>query len=388
MQISDILKKTTFLIVIMMCCSGTLWGETVIERVEKLRRTESKIDLYGKIIDQDDRPVVGATVNYEIARYGILRPYYNRGETVSAKDGNFEVHADKGGLLYIKNIDCKGYEYKISYAPGRTNVTSLEFRSSYRDRHRADKDNPIIWHLRRKDHKGSCLLKTSIEIKLSMEQRDGRDGREYGRDFAQEMAYWLSGFSRDTKEGPYVGDVFWDIEATGEADREKGVWNVVIRANGEKAGIQRLDTLLYAAPADGYGRELELTIPFGKQKHSPLPGDSALSILNFYARLRNPGIYARLDVERIFADESRLVIYCHVFINPYGDRSLEELVSLEEKLSYRDYNNATSEKRAMIDKSGHLIGEARLSAEKAMREQRLAERPPFEEWIKEGLAFW
>jgi hypothetical protein len=50
------------------------------------------------------------------------------------------------------------------------------------------------------------------------------------------------------------------------------------------------------------------------------------------------------------------------------------------------YNNPQLAQKIM--KSSKLFANSRLEAEKAFCEQRLAPRPPFEEWVKEGLAIY
>ena len=218
-----------------------------------------------------------------------------------------------------------------------------------------------------------------------MGEMKGRDEKRYGRDFAEGLYY-----SIDRQPNHWEMErAFWDIEATGEADTEKGVWNVTLKTNGENSGIQRLDTLLYETPADGYQKELSLTIPFGRERFQHGGDEKPLSISHFYARLREPGMYARLDVEEISANEKELLIYCKVFINPYGERSLEKLTFLWQKLSNSEKNMANDKLKAKINKSLRLESDnCENQAIQAMREQRFAERPPFEEWIKEGLAFW
>ena len=344
---------------------------------------EGRLEFYGKVVDQDGNPVEGLAVLYSTTSAGFPKPIYRKGCAKTDKNGLFTIKGGRVCSLYIKDIEMPGYEFIYD-----SWCTSFDYRRDYSYRHKPDKSRPVLLHVRRKDHKGSFLLEDGIGIELSMEQENGRDGRECGRDFAQKKTYGLSGYSRDTAYSYFRG-LFWDIEATGEADREKGVWNVILRANGAKAGIQRVDTLLYAAPEDGYFRELKLTIPFGTQKRTPMSGDSPLSILHFYARLRDPGMYARLDVERIVADESRFDMDCSVLINPYGDRSFEKLTFLLLKLSDTERNRANAKLRNKIDRSLRLYHDScETPAMQAMREQRLATRPPFEEWIREGLAFW
>ena len=395
-----ILKFFSLIAVMLLCSSCTRIALAIVYSPHTImaKMGESRVDLYGKLIDQDGRPVVGAKFKYEISTYGLLiKPNYSRRVAISDKDGLFEVHARRCAILYINNIDCKGYEYSYQYAPDKKNITSLEYRSGYIGRLHSDKDNPLVWHLRRKDHEGYFLLEDGIYFQLGKDDGNGKEIRAYGRDFGQGMSYGPDGRSREGRKPNYPGEIFWDIEATGVADKEKGVWSITLKTNGEHSGIQQFDKLLYGAPTDGYAKELQLNVPFGKWIVDPATSSSDpnspynradMPIRHFYARLREQGVYARLDVKKIISDESRLEISCHALINPYGDRSFEQLAFLLDKLTYSEWNGANRELNKRIHESTALRSNAKDNARQAMREQRLPERPPFEEWIRDGLAFW
>ena len=71
-----------------------------------------------------------------------------------------------------------------------------------------------------------------------------------------------------------------------------------------------------------------------------------------------------------------------VVVNPYGSRSQEPLFTIYDKK--HDIYSITDKER---EKFRELLN-CRKEAEKAMKEQRLAPRPPFEQWIKEGKAIY
>ena len=156
--------------------------------------------------------------------------------------------------------------------------------------------------------------------------------------------------------------------------------------NGENAGIQIGDELLYEAPADGYAKELVMTFKYDKpidrwsigesqeKQHQQLPK-------HLYLRLRNPGLYARLDLKSASVLREGLWLRFEGVVNPYGSRSLEPLLSIYDK---NNWDEITDTKK--IDYI-HL-SDYRDEAIKAMKEQRLAPRPPFEQWIKEGKAIY
>ncbi len=365
------ISKTIWAVVILwgVCIAyGNDWTRVLKAAVA----SEGKLEFYGKVVDQDGQPVEDIRVLYETSSAGFPRPIYRKGYVKTDTNGLFVIKGGHIGILYIEGMEKPGYELQ-------KRPPSFDYRQDYRYRHKPDKERPVEFHVRRKDHAGSFILRGGFNIELS----EKSDGDWSAKDFGTPM----DGIPKWRTSSEF----FWDIEATGEVDKEKGVWNVTLKTNGENSGIQCRDNLLCEAPVDGYTKKLFLSIPFGRQKSKPVKdiGESELLIRFFYARLRKPGMYARLDVEKIFADEKHLTIYCHAKINPYGERSFEELTFLLDKLSYSEENNANAELRAKINKSLHLCVDCcKTPALQAMREQRLAERPPFEEWMKEGLVFW
>ena len=303
-----------------------------------------KVDFYGIFLDQDDRPVPDVKVHYTVSGYSLtgLAPRYEPGVTNSDREGNFEIHARKGGILYIDDVECTGYEFKF----GRGNSRGFEFRSSRTDRHRPDKANPVVFHLRKKHSEAVVLLNSRASILLSAPKNISW----FGWDVAS-CREWTAPATPDP-------GYFRDYEVTGEHDAEKKEWTLTIRMNGEQAGVLVSDKLLYEAPADGYAKEVALTF-----KYSDEP-----PLKHLYLRLRDCGMYARFDVEHGNVSENGVFFSCNVLINPYGSRSLEPLFSTKQ------------------EGSSALFVKCRNEADRAMEKQRLAPRPPFEQWIKEGKA--
>ena len=154
-------------------------------------------------------------------------------------------------------------------------------------------------------------------------------------------------------------DFYNDLEFTWEYDKEKKEWTVHVKANGQNAGFQLRDEALYVAPQDGY--EKERTFKFKNSDKLP--------VKYIYLRLRDPGMYCRLEVKRAIANGTRFFIECNEYVNPFGDRCLEPL-------------RFDGKNQKMMDTKYSYNAQT----EKAMHEQRLVPRPNFEEWIKEGKA--
>ena len=309
------------------------------DALKKLQTGEQKIDFYGIAIDQHGKPVEGAKATFHASAYGILRPKYTRLAAVSGADGRFEIHAGKGARLDLENMECHGYEF-----PREGNTRGFTYDLAYVERHRPDKANPVVFHLRKKHSEAVVLLNSRASILLSTPKNISW----FGWDVAS-CREW-------TAPAPPDPGYFRDYEVTGEHDAEKKEWTLTIKMNGEQAGVLMSDKLLYEAPADGYAKEATLTF-----KYSDNP-----PLKHLYLRLRDCGMYARLDIDHGRISEKSVFFFCRTVINPYGSRSLEDLVYVGS------------------DESDELILKCFKEARKAMKEQRFAPRPPFEEWVKDG----
>ena len=102
-----------------------------------------------------------------------------------------------------------------------------------------------------------------------------------------------------------------------------------------------------------------------------------------YLRLRDPGVYARMLVEKVSVSGNGFKLSFSGVINPYGTRSLEPLRSINDMLASTG-QRGRSDKQA--SQSSHMMFECRENALKALRQNRLPEKPDFEQWVKDGLA--
>ena len=308
------------------------------------RLHEKKVDFSGRLIDQNGKPVAQAKVQYCIEGYGLAKPAPRRklGEVVSNDDGYFDIHGGRGCELFIDKMEKRGYEFRRG-----EQKTSFAGVNIHLGEHEVAKE-PVVFHLRKKHAEAVVLLKSRASILLSTPKNISW----FGWDVAS-CREWTAPATPDP-------GYFRDYEVTGEHDAEKKEWTLTIRMNGEQAGVLVSDKLLYEAPADGYAKEVALTF-----KYSDEP-----PLKHLYLRLRDCGMYARFDVEHGHVSENGVFFSCKVLVNPYGSRSLEDLVYVSS------------------DESGELLLKCFKEARKAMKEQRFAPRPPFEQWIDEGKAFY
>ena len=304
-----------------------------------MRAGERPIHLYGYLLDQYGSPIGGATILYETERYGLLAPVFRKGRTASDSDGFFVISTGSATYLFINDVVKHGYEFRRASDGNRSCVG----RSS------SSRSNPLVYRLRKRQAPGTYLLKNSFSISLK-----AGEGEAY---WCGDLANGWSYFSRSAFVSP---EAFPDLEVTGVLDRERREWRLTIRTNGGQSGIQIRDDLLYEAPADGYARTLDIAFPFTERLRFP--------IRYLYVRLREPGMYARFRIDNSSeSSDQRLHLRCEGVINPYGDRSFEPL-SFNADVDFRGFS------------------QCRKEATEAFEKQRLAPRPPFEEWVRDGHA--
>ncbi len=338
------------------------------------RLHEKKIDFSGRLIDQNGEPVAQAKVQYCIEGYGLARPVPRRksGEVVSNDDGYFDIHGGRGCVLFIDKVEKRGYEFrrggqKASF--GGVNIHLAE--------HEIAKE-PVVFHLRKKHAEAVYLVEKKVGISFK------GDEKWFAKDFEKGWVATLENKNRMESE-----EFFGDWEVTGEKNPEKQEWTIHIKMNGENAGIQIGDKMLYEAPADGYEKEITFTLKCQEQPFDSWDKDASnAQDMHYqqlpkylYLRLRNPGMYSRLVLDHAWMNKESINLQYNVVINPYGSRSLEPLLSIYDlKGAYQVTKEEHERSRELYD--------CRKEAEKAMKEQRLAPRPPFEQWIDEGKAFY
>ena len=352
-------------------CGIIYYGCYFVDSAASMR----SVKFYGTVLDLDEKPVADADVIYKMSAF-----LEWKGKAVTDKDGHFKINAGIGRFLYIQDIVLQGYEFSLA----TNNQTSFDYRSWYRDRHRPDKTKPVVFHLRKKHNEAVFLLKKETEIVFKDDQAE--------KWLEKDMEHGWTRTSEDKSRIEYKEkDDFWYYEATGENHPEKQEWTVRIKVNGENAGIQAGDAMLYEAPEDGYEKEIALTFKYSGEGYSFSPGTgySNKELVELcetypkflYLRLRNPGMYARFCLNYAYVSEKKIYLRFDIVINPYGSRSLEPLLTIYDKKHNADVTNKEHERfRELFD--------CQDEAEKAMKQQRLAPRPPFEQWIKEGKAIY
>ena len=371
--ITRILTVFLFWMVLAVPCSGQVW---LLPWYLKASAEQTKLEFYGILKDQDGSPVAGARVDYTIRYVGLLMPMQSERHVWTDKDGRFSIRGGRIGQLYIDSFELAGYEYKRDGQKGFT------FLKTERTCHKADRDKPVEYRVRRKNPEAVYLLDISTMYGLKL--RIGTDAMEEwcGLDIcrgAQLDKEWLAREIGGAMAGRHPGlgltvPGYWldreipditlsnaDLEMYGRLDLEHHVWKVTIMANGELSGLQFSNQELFEAPADGYVKKLTMEWPVMESEDGLEAFPKYL-----YARLGPPGYYFRGKITNVtLSDHGFGFVIREAMLNPYGGRCLEML----------KFVDIGSEERRAIDHEAY----------RAWRKGKLAERPDFEKLIKEGL---
>jgi hypothetical protein len=168
-----------------------------------------------------------------------------------------------------------------------------------------------------------------------------------------------------------------DVQAEASFDTTGRCWTVVYRATNGTDGIVLCDNFLYAAPEEGYKKEIVLQPSFRAPKY-------------LYLRSRSPAVYSRVLLEHDSWREpdtgGNFRIRYKAWINPYGERNLEadERVT---KDNWRTRNELTKEavqdiRSGRLPPKSDIVRRIRETAERLAREEAVKEKR-HQEWLKE-----
>ena len=151
------LKAVSLLSLVCLVTHGQIWMLPVYLHE---RATETKLEFYGKLVDQNNDPVSGATVHYTLSHAGVLSPTFSPKKTKTKADGSFELHGGSIAMLYIDSFELPGYEYSHG-------ETSFDFQTIYTSCHKADASKPIVFTCRKKHPEAVYLYERGFRLELN-----------------------------------------------------------------------------------------------------------------------------------------------------------------------------------------------------------------------------
>ena len=309
-----------------------------------VKSLDRKIEFYGRVLDQFDRPVDGALVSMGTRHFSIISPMFfsTKNLEVSTDHGGFfEVLGYRGSDLFIGKISKDGYEYLRSQNP----ENSFDYGGTVGPLFVADKVNPVVFRMRRRLQNRTFLFEN---MRSGIQVLRKESGLLKGIDFVEGMKSRMPGERpRDTRSKNC--DLFYRAAY----NEKSGEWHVILKPGGSEGGILVSDQMLYVSPEDGYQEEWS----FVPVEHR-IPNNRFI-----YLKSRLPAIYTRLEVIGVVVTDGFVRIRWKRVTNPYGDRVLDSV-------DFPPYSTKPEIER--IYQVGDRLEE---EAKAALREGRLPPRP-------------
>ena len=270
-------------------------------QVYSYRSSRNKeFDFYGKVIDQNMQPVVGATIELDIGYFdGRLTPAFFPSvysvRLISDEDGTFSLVNQKAMGVSTTLIEKEGYKILND---GRR---SFDFSHNDNPIPGNGPENPVLFKAW-KSNPHQAIITGKISPKLIP------DGRIYTIDFLKDKI--------TAQEGKLGGDLHISFFREGTTRANGTSWNVSIEA--VQGGVMETDDrYTYVAPESGYNNAWSYEIHRTKYR---LPDKEA----KFYFHSRNGGTYGSLNIRFVpFNSTDKARLHIEYRVNPNGSRILE-----------------------------------------------------------------
>jgi len=291
------------------------------EEITHWLKVHAPINVYGKIVDQNNVAVSNAEVNISWREPTMdldLKVWSMK--CITDNHGTFICAIAKGMKPIVRNISKDGYEFLFQQNP----VVLLPMEDQGKALASTSRDKPIVLVLRKKGETTFLLHKDGLLIRAS-----SLENKKISLDILKQKGEDLSAELR-----------YQDIEVEVAYNPTNRKWNITYSATNGTDGILISNNILYEAPMDGY------------QKQVIFNGSSLPKYL--YLRSRAPAIYSRLDFEystwKVSKINEGLRINYKALINPYGSRNLEYESGLSEYWKLRKQLEMDSMEKLRQDK--------------------------------------
>ena len=254
------------------------------------------IRFYGRVVDQDSRPVSGAMVHFQWT--DLSKQGTSEADTVSDEGGNFSLIGVRGKNLGVY-VTKQGY-----YTPENIKTSGFEFADPAEPNfYEPDPENPILFSLRKKGE-GAQLIKKTVEVILS------GDGKATNIDL-------VSGKVSPNGELQIQAWKPWPPRPLSPHYD----WKVLFTISGG-GFIEAPTEFAFQAPEAVYSQPFEVNMPASAKDAWRVSAEKTL-----YFAFSQQRKYGRLHFRTDGA--SRYVFIDYAF-NPSGSKNLEEASGLNE----------------------------------------------------------
>lgn len=248
------------------------------------------IRFYGKVVDENDRPVAGAMAFF------IWTDMSPRGsstaKSVSDGSGFFSLEGVRGKRLQVRVS-------KTGYYSNPNNQFSFEYAAFFeKNYHNPNRKMPIIFRLRKIGKISKDLLVRESLIGINP------DGTEQSIDL------------RTGGKG-FPGDVKISITRGNSKGGRRYDWSVDITGVNGAGLIESNDPFMFEAPSEGYLEQ------YHYQFEASSPDWQSQLRKKYYVRSEVGKVYASLEIKFMPKYQKGAAVRVRFFVNPTGSRNLE-----------------------------------------------------------------
>jgi hypothetical protein len=270
--------------------------------IASLDRYQTPIEFYGRVLDENERPVQGAIVEFSWS------------DRSADGQSTRRTTSDSNGSFALKGVQGKGLDVRIQntgYYSAPSNPISFEyFDRTERDFHQPSKANPVVFRLR-KQGVGAELITSAYGVSPDLYVKAPRNGE----------IVWVDLLARKVGSAGQleISHVKPDLEHWREATE----WS--FRLSLPDGGlVEQNDDFPFEAPEEGYEPVVEF------QFHREDANWTTILQKRYYIAFGRPRRYGRLEVETALERGIRI----QYAINPTGSRNLEPAKSAPSQVGF------------------------------------------------------
>ena len=304
-----------------------------LKEIEKQENTDMRF--YGRVIDLDGNSVSGAKVT---AGVGFFTPkaFIKREGGVKTKkaktnrDGFFKLKT-YGSDVYIRDIEKDGYEFL--YEGHKNKERSFEYSPSLKRPFVPDKDNPIVFNLRKKGE--------PVFLVWDDDNYDFYLEKEATKNLSLFDIYLDSNYVSHN-----IPPKIKNLEIRGIPHPNDGYFEFIFTTLDANSGVLLSDEPFYVAAKDGYKKEEKLQIECSEAHYD-------MNKIFLQVQINDGKAYSKVTIKpRVYDD--RITLFVEILTNPEGGRNLERYPKYIAKEASRRY-----EERRKISRKEHLLRKKR-----------------------------
>lgn len=276
-----------------------------------LQKRDVPISFYGRVMDINDTPIVGASAEIHIQHFGPkASEYFGETKTITAltdDSGIFSIENEIGSSLYIQNISKSGYDEALLMDSNRSFQYFEE--AGHQKPFVPSNTSPIAFNMRKQGDTAFLLSVMDWSCQVSVKESGQTKGYDLIRATPiRDMAHLV------LNDEPLV----CDFKMNAIFHTNDMTWTLVLSPGHTNDGIIVSEQMLYEAPNAGYHSQYTFTVEYRKP----------LNKKYIYLRSRHPAIYSRLEIEYFTVAQKFIRLRGRSVTNPYGSRNLEQNVNL------------------------------------------------------------